>query len=315
MKLSIVVPVYNLENYIGECLTSLLEQQVNFDYQIIVCDDCSSDNSASIIKRFSEQYPNIIKAILKSKNAGLAENMRTLLSHVEGEYVAYLDGDDLALPSKLQKQVEYLDTHPSCSMVYHESDMFDSETGKSIQLYSSSFYNKKYIPAKANLSHLVRFGTFLQASSVMFRNHANLINTVPDFCKIILDYPFYIMNAGYLAGTIDFIEETLGRYRIHSQSFGAQTSRSVERRIQSLNDICCACEQAGQFGLSSEVIQQGISHHKYAAALYFLKKDNVEYFSQLISESVQHGYFFDERHQLAYQHRKQTKLVKKELKL
>ncbi|KMT66638.1 glycosyltransferase [Catenovulum maritimum] len=316
MKLSVIVPVYNLEQFIGQCLESLVNQEVNFKYEIIVCDDASTDNSANIIQEYENIYPSLIKSVLKKSNQGLAENIRTLLTLAEGSYIAYMDGDDLALPGKLQTQVNYLDSHSTCSMVYHESDMFDSETNQSIRPYSDSFYNNKHIPQSANVNHLILYGTFLQASSVMFRRHDHLLDTVPDFCKIILDYPFYILNAGYLKGSIDFIETVLGRYRIHNQSFGAQTARSVERRMQSLADICEACVRAREtFGIEEEIITRGINHHKFAAALYFLRRGKHELFLELIEDSVADGKFFDERHFTAYEQRKNPDKLKQELQL
>ena len=128
MKLSVLVPAYNLQEYITSCLFSVLEQKTDFDYEIIVCDDASTDNTAAKIAELALLYPNKLRSIYKQHNAGLAANMSTLLDVATGEYIAYLDGDDIALPTKLQKQVDYLDNHQDCHMVYHESDMFDSET-------------------------------------------------------------------------------------------------------------------------------------------------------------------------------------------
>lgn len=302
MKLSVIVPAFNLEKYIEDCVRSVCEQETDFDYEVIVCDDASLDSTASIISRLANEFENIIP-VLKTENGGLAENMRTLLSLVQGEYIAYLDGDDLALPGKLKQQVDYLDKHPSCAMVYHESDMFDSETGETIKLYSQGHYNWEHISPSSKIDDLIRFGTYMQASAVMFRRHNQLIETVVPKCKIILDYPFYIMNAGFLQGSIDFIPEVLGRYRIHNESFGGQTQKSVKRRLQSLDDILVACDSASAFGVAESVISQGKSHHLFAAALYFLFRDNHEQFRTLISHSTDGSYFFNQRHALAWQHK------------
>ncbi|QJR81836.1 glycosyltransferase [Alteromonas pelagimontana] len=299
MKLSVIVPAYNLENYIVECLLSVLHQEVNFPFEVIACDDASTDSTASAIRSLAVDYPQL-KTIVKPKNEGLAANMRTLLQSVKGEYIAYLDGDDIALPGKLQAQVNYLDSHPGCEMVFHESDVFDSATGQSLRLYSQSFYNWTYIPTESNIEHLVRYGTYMQASSVMFRNHSNLDNTIARDCKIILDYPFYVLNAGYLNANIHFIGEVLGRYRIHEHSFGAQTQRSVARREQALQDMIMTCQMALQFCKSEEVVQSGISHHQYAAALYFLFKDNDERFHHWITASASGAGFFNKKHKLAW---------------
>lgn len=312
MKLSVLIPAYNLENYIVECISSVCNQITSFGFEVIVCDDASTDKTSFLIKELAQRYPQI-RPILKTKNGGLAENMKTLLSEASGEYIAYLDGDDVALPGKLQKQVDYLDATPDCQMVFHESDMFDSETNATIRLYSSSHYNWEKIPARSTLDDLVRYGTYMQASSVMFRRHEYLVESIIDECKIILDYPFYIMNAGFLGANIDYMPEVLGRYRIHNDSFGAQTQKSVKRRLQSLRDIIKACDSAKYFDISSEVIQRGIAHHQFAAALYFLYRKNDYQFQTLIEHSASQFLFFNQKHKAAWKFRHSPDLVRQKL--
>ncbi|WP_166371122.1 glycosyltransferase [Psychromonas sp. SA13A] len=313
LKLSVIVPVYNLEKYVEECLLSLLEQKTDFVYEIIVSDDCSTDSSSSIIRDLQIQFPNKLKSIIKTKNEGLAENIRSLLKAVKGQYIAYIDGDDLALPNKLQCQVDYLDEHEKCGMVYHESDVFDSNTNLSLKKYSRDYYNWQYIETKSTVNDLILYGTFLQAGTVMFRNHSRLLESVSERSQIILDYPFYISHAALLGGSIDFIDQMLGRYRIHQDSFGQQTQHSVERRLQSLNDMCYACERASNFGIDESVIQKGVYHHYYSTALYFLKKGNLKQFLDLIIQSTDSMWFFDDKHKFTYQNRLSPSLVYKQL--
>ncbi len=310
MKLSVLVPAYNLQNFIAECLLSVLEQETDFDFEVIVCDDASTDKTQAVIATLETLFPNKLSAIYKTENQGLAANTSTLLAAAKGEYIAYLDGDDIALPSKLQRQVEYLDTHDDCHMVYHESDMFDSVTDKTIKLYSKDFYNWSYIPARSTIEHMIKYGTYMQASSVMFRNHANLVDTVSPDCKIIFDYAFYILNAGYLRANVDFIPEVLGRYRIHENSFGQQTSRSFDRREQSLRDIELACELSSQFGIKPDLIKAGIAHHRFAAALYFLARDANDLFLKYIELASNSGLFFNDKHQTAYENRQNPNRLK-----
>ncbi|MFT6896394.1 MAG: glycosyltransferase involved in cell wall biosynthesis [Paraglaciecola sp.] len=311
MKLSVLVPAFNLQEYITPCLLSVLEQNTDFDYEVIVCDDASTDKTAVKIAELALLFPHKLRTIYKQINAGLAANMSTLLEAAAGQYIAYLDGDDIALPTKLQKQVDYLETHQDCHMVYHESDMFDSVTDITIKYYSKEFYNWSLIPSRSNLEHMIKYGTYMQASSVMLRNHKNLMQTVSPSCKIIFDYAFYILNAGYLQANIDFIPEVLGRYRIHENSFGQQTSRSYSRREQSLLDIELACEQAEQFGVGKQVIAAGIAHHRFSAALYFLKRGADELFIRYIELASSSQLFFNAKHQAVYENRHDPEHLKK----
>ena len=313
LKLSVIVPVYNLQAYIAECLDSLIQQDVTFDYEIIVANDCSTDNSLNIIEAYQAKHPNLIKLINNQTNQRLAKNMRLLLGQAKGDYIAYMDGDDVALPGKLNAQVSHLDANPKCGMVYHEVAIFDSETNEDKGFYTRQYYNKQYIPAQATIDDIVKFGSFFQASSLMFRRHAHLDKVVDERCKIILDHPFQVLNAGYLNGTIEAVEGVLGRYRIHSNSFGALTLKDHTRREQVLADQLCAISNAERFSVPPEVINQGKAHYYFATALFFLKIDNIALFQKYIKKSDINDFRFDARHEFAIAWLEQPAKVKAEL--
>ena len=112
-KVSVVVATYNQEKYIGHTLESIVSQKVNFEYEVLVGDDCSTDGNAAIIKEYAEKYPDIIIPILREKNLGMGGNVADLTMRVTGEYVAFIEGDDYWIDeNKLQKQVDFLDSHP-----------------------------------------------------------------------------------------------------------------------------------------------------------------------------------------------------------
>ncbi|MBL0588615.1 MULTISPECIES: glycosyltransferase family 2 protein [Aeromonas] len=318
MKVSVLVPVYNLGRFIEPCLLSLLEQQTNFDFEVIAIDDGSSDDSWAIMQRLAQQWPQL-KALQNSQNMGLAKTQKRLLREANGEYIAYVDGDDLALPGKLQRQADYLDVHSGCTLCYHEAEMFDDETGARIKLFTRDYYNARYLEPVMTREALIRFGVFVNASSIMFRRYEGMENAIDEGCKIILDYPWHILNLSHNTGTLDFIPELLGRYRFHTQSFGGQTRKSAERREQSLRDLLRACDNAAAFGADPVAIAQGRAHHYYSAALYFLRQDDVARFTQLIEQSVTEvaklapGWFFDERHQLAWMQRAHPARVMQQL--
>ncbi|MEZ6927748.1 MULTISPECIES: glycosyltransferase family A protein [Aeromonas] len=308
MKVSVLVPVYNLARFIEPCLLSLLEQQTDFEFEVIAIDDGSSDDSWSIMQRLARQWP-ALRALQNEQNMGLARTQKRLLGEAKGAYLAYVDGDDLALPGKLQRQVDYLDAHPGCTLCYHEAEMFDDETDARIKLFTRDYYNARYLEPVMTREALIRFGVFVNASSIMFRRYDGMADAIDEGCKIILDYPWHILNLSLNPGTLDFVPELLGRYRFHTQSFGGQTRKSAERREQSLRDLLRACDNAAAFGVDPVIIAQGRAHHYYSAALYFLRQDDVARFTQLIEQSVVEvaelasGWFFDERHQLAWAQR------------
>src|SRR3984885_13749881 len=122
MKLSVAMITYNHERFIGQALESVLAQRVNFDYEIVIGEDCSTDGTREIIMDFCRRYPKQVLPLLRDTNVGAMRNLEATLATCRGQYVALLKGDDYWTTSdKLQKQVDFLDVHPDraicCSRV------------------------------------------------------------------------------------------------------------------------------------------------------------------------------------------------------
>lgn len=121
MKVSIICTAYNHEKYIADALDGMLMQKTDFDYEILVNDDCSMDNTAEIIKEYEIRYPGIIKAFYQDVNMysrGLSVTS-FLIEQASGEYIALCEGDDFWIDEfKLQKQIDYLDAHKECTLCF-----------------------------------------------------------------------------------------------------------------------------------------------------------------------------------------------------
>src|SRR5438105_666490 len=119
MKLSVLLTTYNHERYIAPAIESALMQETDFDFEIVVSEDCSTDGTRSIVESYRERHPDRIRARYSPQNGGEETWVRSYHS-CNGEYVALLDGDDYwTSPDKLQKQADFLDAHPECSMCGH----------------------------------------------------------------------------------------------------------------------------------------------------------------------------------------------------
>jgi glycosyltransferase involved in cell wall biosynthesis len=130
-KVSVCVITYNHERYIRQCLQSLVDQRADFAFEVIVGDDCSTDGTAVIVREFIEWYPTIVRGIFQPTNTlGITNNM-DVHDAARGEYVAHVDGDDYALPGKLQRQADFLDAHKQSSFVCHRVQRI-SEDGSRI---------------------------------------------------------------------------------------------------------------------------------------------------------------------------------------
>ncbi|OUO91806.1 hypothetical protein B5F40_02950 [Gordonibacter sp. An230] len=126
---TVCVTAYNHEKYIEQCLDGIIMQETNFAFEVIVHDDASTDGTSQIIGCYKRRYPNKIVTILQAENQ--FQQGRSILKEfifplAKGRYIAFCEGDDYWTdPKKLQKQVEYLDSHADCVAVYHGCEVVD----------------------------------------------------------------------------------------------------------------------------------------------------------------------------------------------
>lgn len=130
---SICCITYNHESYISQAIDSLLMQETDFPFEIIVHDDASTDGTTEIVLEYAGKYPNIIKPIIQTENQytkGGLINLRFTFPKAKGEYVALCEGDDYWTDcTKLQKQVQFLEHHPEYVITYTDTQPFD-DNGK-----------------------------------------------------------------------------------------------------------------------------------------------------------------------------------------
>lgn len=130
---SIGVLVYNQKEYISLAIESILNQEVNFDYEIVIADDCSNDGTRDILINYQQKYPKIIKLILQEKNIGLAENSKILKRACKGRYRATLEGDDYWINNqRLQQQVDFLENNRDFSAVCGGLISIDESGGRCV---------------------------------------------------------------------------------------------------------------------------------------------------------------------------------------
>jgi len=167
IMVSVVMVTYNHAQYIRQALDSILMQKVNFKYEIVIGDDCSSDNNQEIIREYADKYPNIIKPILRERNIGAAQNSLNVRTNCSGKYLAHLEGDDYWIDeNKLQLQVDFLESHPEVFSVAHRNEKVDIN-GEHIDYNHSNLKLDCYFNKKDVMKY--RAGLF-HTSTVMYRN-------------------------------------------------------------------------------------------------------------------------------------------------
>ncbi|MDQ0195335.1 glycosyltransferase family 2 protein [Paenibacillus wynnii] len=111
-KISVLMPVYNVANYIEESICSILTQTY-WDFELLIIDDGSTDGTLDIIRKFNDRR---IKLIIHSINLGIIESLNQGIDLATGEYIARMDGDDIALPQRFERQVAFMDAHQHCGV-------------------------------------------------------------------------------------------------------------------------------------------------------------------------------------------------------
>lgn len=130
-KVSIIMGIYNCADTLEKAIESILQQTYD-DWELIMCDDGSMDSTYEIATRFSRQYENII-TFQNEKNMGLNYTLNECLKKAKGEYIARMDGDDISLPTRLEKEVTFLEQHKEYAIVSTNMVYFDEngDWGKS----------------------------------------------------------------------------------------------------------------------------------------------------------------------------------------
>lgn len=212
---------YNQERYIRECLESFVMQQTDFRFEALVHDDASTDGTADIVREYAERYPDIIKPIFETENQYSKHDGslgRIMDENTHGKYVAICEGDDYWTdPLKLQKQFDFMEAHPECSLCFH-ADHRLLPSGEKV-LHKPCELKQFYTPEDVILGG----GGFMATNAMFYRWEYILNEGRPDFWKKcpIGDMPSMLFLVS--KGLFGYIDEAMSVYRV--AAIGAWTTR------------------------------------------------------------------------------------------
>jgi glycosyltransferase involved in cell wall biosynthesis len=170
---SIASITYNQENFILPAIESWLMQITDFDFEVIIGDDCSSDSTLDIIEKYAKKCPERIKLFKSERNLGMMPNFLRTLKNCRGKYIAICEGDDYWTdPLKLQKQIDYLEKNPQCVICFHNATILNMRDGS-----WKPFHNKLKVKEYAGEDLLRQW--LIPTASIVFRNV--LQEQLPDF--------------------------------------------------------------------------------------------------------------------------------------
>jgi glycosyltransferase involved in cell wall biosynthesis len=224
---SVLVPTYQQEQFIEQCLRSIIQQRINFDIEILVGDDCSSDTTAEVIENIAKLDERVVLNQWPQNEGGL-KNIDKLLARAQGRYIAILEGDDYWLdPEHLAKSVVYLEQHPNC--IFTSANYLHSIDDLLVQ--KQKLFTKVKRPL--HFWHLA-LGNFIQMGTLIYRRP--FYPRVPS-CFIDLplgDYPLILSLLNNGSGM--YLNHTAMAYRVHSNGVwsGQPSVIQAERTLTSL---------------------------------------------------------------------------------
>ncbi|MFC4769940.1 glycosyltransferase [Effusibacillus consociatus] len=213
-KVSVIIPTYNQVDFVHETINSVLNQTYS-NIEIIITDDGSTDGTQKVLQKYGSQHPDKIKLVMSDKNTGIASNFNRGLNVVSGDFIAWLGGDDLMFSEKIEKQVELLKSRPDAVGCCHDAEVFESDSGKILGLFSE-LYNGKRGLREGGIELLFDASYLMLPSTMMIRSAAVPTHGFDDRLKYTNDWLFDIEV--FRQGKCVVINEVLGKYRRHDNN-------------------------------------------------------------------------------------------------
>lgn len=215
---SICCTAFNHEKFIRDAIEGLLMQQTNFNFEIIVHDDASTDGTAEIIREYEKKFPKLFVTIFQNENQyskGIKPWKNFVFPKAKGKYIAICEGDDYwSDPLKLQKQVDFLDSNTEYSLCFHKVKILNSKG-----ILTEDFVTK--IPLNYEFQDtFARLGNYIHTPSIVFRN------TITKFPKEFISSPladFFLIMLITEHGKIHMVDEFMAVYRLGSGIWSSQS--------------------------------------------------------------------------------------------
>lgn len=225
MKISACIITYNHELFIEDCIKGALNQNIDFDYEIIIGEDCSTDNTFAICERYALEYPDKIKLFRGEKNLGLSGNWIESLKACSGDYIAICEGDDYWTdPNKLKLQLDALTKSNKYVFSFHDSLIYNV-TNKLQNLRIGT----KEIDQEPSITSVLRENN-IRTETMVFKNSLNWDN-LPFWFKntLKIDYALILLLLENNGRAI-YVDKIMSLSRIHNNTLWSSKSATVHNQ-------------------------------------------------------------------------------------
>ncbi len=283
---SICSASYNHENYIEEALDSFLMQETDFPFEVLMNDDCSTDNTANIIREYEKKYPNIIKPIYQKENQyskGIKISPTFNFPRAKGKYIALCEGDDYWTdPLKLQTQVDAMKEFPEVYMSFHP--VREVPANKIVTKY---YDENTIIPIE---EVILGGGYFCATTSLMFDIRA--VKKLPPFFNNAPVGDYYLQILGSVNGGALYIDRTMATYRKYVEgSWSMSHTNDMEKTIKFFISTVKSLDDVDNFldKKYKHVISQKKSQYLWHITYSYFRNYNYIEFKDYIEKCVNEG--------------------------
>lgn len=278
IDITIYCLTYNHVDYIRDALESFLMQRTSYKYNIFVYDDASTDGTSAVLQEYKEKYPEIFDIYISPRNIYRLPEREIIMhklyeKHIIGKYVAWCEGDDYwTNPDKLQKQVEFLENNPRCSMVSHGAYWKDCRTG---ELKDYNPYNKnRYLTAE---EVILQQGGNLSTASLVMRKSVFIRDINFPACDVG-DIPMQLY--ALCKGDIYYFNCQMSMYRyMHDGSWSKEIDEDFENSNIHAYHMIDFLEKYNEYrcGLYEELIRRRCSRYLYSKVYEYQFMNPKEY--------------------------------------
>lgn len=227
---SVVMITYNHSQFVEEAIISILNQQCSFEFELVISDDCSKDDTKSKIQKLIDEHNkgSIIRFFPQSQNLGIMKNFSFSLLQAKGKYIAICEGDDFWTESKkLQKQFEILESHPECVLSFHNAEILyqNTQNRKPFSQYFQTIYSASDL-----------FDQWLiPTASSFFRNL--LPKQLPDFLTSGThgDLALFLLLGEF--GNFYYSNEIMSTYRINDVGITQSAFKGIQHNIDHIAQL------------------------------------------------------------------------------
>jgi glycosyltransferase involved in cell wall biosynthesis len=236
---SVSMVTYNHQAYIAQAIEGVLQQQTTFPFELVIGEDCSTDRTREIVLEYQKKYPSIIRVITSERNVGIKKNVYRTFKVCRGKYLAFCEGDDYwHVSHKLQKQLNYMESHSECGLILADCDEYDQKTGK---LKKDRNYAKGFrTPINLAIEDIIMNIGVAKYTCTSF-TRSDLFNRLVDTDPHLHQNPEFLMGDTQVwaelaaCSTVTYIPETYGTHRVLEES--ASRSKNEIQRMRFLQSV------------------------------------------------------------------------------